>query len=324
MMNHNLFRRLIRYSKIIVTVILLNVSGFSSIRAQDSLNRIPELNNHVFTYISNIRYPFTNTSFTTNIGIGNADNLNFDINDINGQQILGINGSLAFAHLSFHYQQRIRDWVALYLDAGLSTRLGTDVFSLLSQGINTVSIFKIGWLVRMVQEDKFTLTSNIGITNSSGTFINIRRFVQDVLNNVPNPSIASSAPVLSGDIGLQFAYGFNSVMGLTLESNLTFGESYDRGNAEIKYAFKSAFDLNFKRRYNVPLGFILSYTILTNPEIVYTDDGYGQITGLKLVYTGTNDFLVGIEQSLMSIPLEEVDKQSSFLVSLISIRYYFN
>ncbi|MBS0000256.1 MAG: hypothetical protein KFF73_14845 [Cyclobacteriaceae bacterium] len=55
--------------------------------------------------------------------IGNADNLSYEIEDINGQPIAGIEGSLTFASLSFNYQQRIRDWVALYLYGGLSTRL---------------------------------------------------------------------------------------------------------------------------------------------------------------------------------------------------------
>jgi len=317
----------LRYFKTVIKsfmgLVLLG-AAVSPVHAQESGNKIPELNDHVFVYMSNIKYPFTNTTFTTNLGIGSADNLSYEIGDINGQPITGIKGNLTFAHLSFDYQQRIRDWIALYLNGGLTARLGTDVFSLLSQGINTVTTFRIGWLVRIAKGEKYALSGTIGLNNSSGTFINIRRFVEDIVNNVPNPSITTDAPVLLGDFGLQFAYGLNEVIGLGFDGNFAFGESFDRQDADLRYALKGAIDFNFKGRYNVPLGIVLGYSLVSQPELVYTNKGTAQIGSIKLTYTGTNDFLIGLESSMMNIPLEDVDQKSRFQVALISIRYYFN
>ncbi len=292
--------------------------------AQESENNIPELNDHVFVYSSNLKYPFTNTNFTTNLGFGSASNLNYEINDIDGQPIAGINGNLIFANLSFEYQQRIRDWIALYLEGGLTARLGSDVFSLLSQGVNTVTVFKIGWMIKLIEGEKYALSGNIGINNYSGTFISITDFVDDVINNVPNPSISKSAPVLLGEAGLQFAYGFNEMIGLTLEGRLGIGESFDRKESDLRYALMGGLDFNFKRKYNVPLGLVLGYNLVSQPQLVYVNKGTAQITSLKIAYTGTRDFLIGIEASMMNIPLENVEQKSRFVVALLSMRYYFN
>lgn len=306
-----------------ITGFLLIVICAGSAYSQEERNRIPELNEHVFTYMSNLKYPFTNSLFTSNLGIGSADNLSYTIEDINGQPIYGVKGNLTYAHLSFNYQQRIREWIALYLYGSLSTRLGTDVFSLLSQGVNAVSSFRIGWMIRIAEGEKYALSGTIGLNNSSGTFINIRRFVEDIINQVPNPSITTDVPILLGDFGLQFAYGFNEVIGLNLDSNLSFGESFDRGNADFRYALKGAFDFNFIK-YRVPLGLVLSGSLVSQPELVYTENGTAQIYAFKLSYTGTKDFLIGVEASQMNIPLEDVDQKSRFKVGLISLRYYFN
>jgi hypothetical protein len=148
--------------------------------------------------------------------------------------------------------------------------------------------------------------------------------VEDIVNNVPNPSITTDAPVLLGDFGLQFAYGLNEVIGLGFVGNFAFGESFDRQDADLRYALKGAIDFNFKGRYNVPLGIVLGYSLVSQPELVYTNKGTAQIGSIKLTYTGTNDFLIGLESSMMNIPLEDVDQKSRFRVAMISIRYYFN
>ena len=305
---------------IIILIGSFTVYGY----AQESGNKIPELNDHVFTYFSSLKSPFTNTSFTTNLGFGSASNLSYEITDINGQPIAGINGSLIFTTLSFDYQQRVRDWIAMYLHGGLTARLGSDVFSLLSQGVNTVTTFKIGWIIKLIEGEKYALSGNIGINNYSGTFINIQRFLEDVINNVPNPSISASAPVLLGEAGLQFAYGFNEVIGLSLEGTLGVGESFDRKDSDLRYALKGGLDFNFKHKYDVPLGLALGYNLVSQPQLVYINKGTAQITGFKLSYTGTRDYLIGIETHLMNIPLENVDEKSRFLVALLSMRYYFN
>lgn len=308
--------------KFIGLILLGLVAGM--VQAQESGNKIPELNDHVFVYMASVKYPFTNTIFTTNLGIGNANNLSYEIEDINGQPIFGINGNLTFAHLSFDYQQRVRDWVALYLYGGLTARLGTDVFSLLSQGVNAVTSFKIGWLIRMAESEKYALSGTIGLNNSSGIFINIRRFVEDIINQVPSPSITTDVPILLGDFGIQFAYGFNEVIGLSLDGNLSIGESFDRKDPDFRYALKGILDFNFKGKYNIPLGVALGYSMISQPELVYTEQGTAQISNVKIAYTGTHDFIIGIASSMTDIPLEDVDQKSRFITTALSIRYYFN
>jgi hypothetical protein len=303
------------------TLLIVLSAGFAY--SQEEPNRIPELNRHVFTYISNIKYPFTNTAFTTNLGFGSANNLSYNIGNINGRPIAGLNGSLTFAHLSFDYQQRVRDWIALYMSGSLTTRLGTNLFSLLSQGVNAVSSFRIGWLIRIAEGEKYALSGTIGLNNSSGTFINLRKFAEDIINRVPNPSITTDVPIMLGDFGLQFAYGFNQVIGLNLDGNVSFGESFDRGDPDLRYALKTAFDFNFIK-YRVPLGLVFSGSLVSQPELVYTENGTASIVGVKLSYTGTRDFLLGVEATRMSIPLEDVDQKSHFKVGMISMRYYFN
>ena len=311
-------------NRINLIFLFILISIVPSIYAQEAVSKIPELNGHVFPYFSNIRSPFTNTSINLNIGVGSADNLYYEITGVGGQPLIGLKGELLFANLSFQYQQRIRDWVALYVNGTLSTRLGTNVFSLISTGINTVSGTEIGWLFRLAHGKKYILSGSVEMTSYSGNFIDIRGFVEDLINQVPNPSISSDVPVLLGGAGLRFSYALNRVIGLGATGDLFYGESFVRGDEDLLYGLNGMIDLNFYGKYQVPIGLILTTGIAKHPSIVYTDQGFATISSLMINYTGTSDFLVGLDMNWMKIPIERINQDSKFLLMGLTMKYYFN
>jgi hypothetical protein len=71
--------------------------------------------------------------------------------------------------MSLGYQQQVREWLAAYINFSLSTRVGTELQSLLSQGINTLTSFEIGWNIKLIDGDKYTFSTVVELQNNEGS-----------------------------------------------------------------------------------------------------------------------------------------------------------
>ena len=82
-------------------------------------------------------------------------------------------------------------------------------------------------------------------------------------------------------------------------------------------------DLDFYRKYSVPLGFAFSATITSMSNVVYTQDSYAKLMRAKIAYTKSADFNLGIEVSYMKIPLFNQEKPPTAVSVALTSRFYF-
>jgi hypothetical protein len=293
-------------------------------QAQQEVRNIPSLNNHEFIGTTIVKLPFNNTSFEMDLGVGSTVDFTFPLVEIDGQPVIGLDGDIFFALLGFKYSQKIRKGFSFNVNYSLAARIGTNVQSVLVHGINTVSGYKAGVMFKLFENKKHRLSGSVDLYNSSGSFINIKRFVQDILDSIPNPSISQDVPVLLGSAGLYHAWGLTTVTGINFHAVLAYGESFDRKREEFRYDLGIGFDFNFYRRYNIPIGVSLSYNALTQPDLVYLESEAAHVAALKIAFTGTPDFILAVENATMSVPVEESSNQPFFLVTGVSMKYYFN
>jgi len=158
------------------------------LKAQDAGGEKPELNNHMFIPLTDFNSAFPKTRITVPIGLGTTSNFDFPL--LEDIDTLGnAKGDMLFVQLGFGYSQRIRDWVSFYMNAGLAARLGTNVESILSQGFNTVIQVELGSVIRLYRTDRTTLSISVSVNNYNANIIDIRAFVKDVVNGIPDPEV---------------------------------------------------------------------------------------------------------------------------------------
>jgi len=258
------------------------------------------------------------------LGIGSTSNFDFDIQNPGLDTLEGIDGEVLFANLGIMYSQRLQDWISFYLSLGLTARLGTNVESILSQGFNTVINVEIGSMIKLYQSKKTQLSLSIEVQNNDANFVDIKSFVEDIIAEAPDPKIVRQIPALTAGGGLHFAWGINDLFGVRAEGTYAYGETFTRGQSGGRYSFKSGFDVDFNKRFQVPLGVAFTYIITTEPEIVYVDDRSGRMFFWKLSYTGRQDFGLGIESGVMILPFENLEEKPKVSMVSFTMSYFFN
>lgn len=296
----------------------------SGINAQEVQGERPSLNDHTFVPISSIHSPFTNTLITMPLGIGSTMGFDFPLSDSGLDTIQGLSGEVLFANLGFHYTQKVQDWIAFYLRLGLTARLGTNFESIISQGFNTVVNLEVGSMIKLVESKKTVLSLSVQVQNYSSNFIDINGFVRDIIEGNPDPQIVRDIPALTAGGGLHFAWGINDLFGIRAESSYAYGETFTRGQSQNRYSLMGGFDVDFYKRFNVPIGVGFTYTVTTEPEIVYVDDRSGKLVFWKLAYTGRKDFDIGIEGGFMILPFENIEEKPKVSIASITMSYFFN
>lgn len=306
---------------------ILIISFFAcslGIAQTEQINNIPNLNGHYFVPNMNIPSPFIKSHFGMNLGIAGSTDFENIILEIEGEKIIGLKGSLIFADLNFDYQQKIKDWIAFYAEVGLTARIGTELQSMLTQGVNTVSAFKMGWLVKLAHHEKYMLSANIQVNNYSANFINIGEFVKDIVRDTTVTSISKNVPILNGGLGLRFAYGINELFGFQAHASAVYGESFERGVSDLIYNAGGSFDMNLATKTKVPLGFSVFFVSSSLPDIVQVKGKSSSNTGFKISYTGGPHINIGLEISRISVPIPNVDEKVNSSGVFITSKYYFN
>ena len=159
---------------LIVTVFLYTLAFAQS----DSIKR-PKVGDHTFTPVSYSNLPFTNTYLYTTTGVGQSLDLVHQLDPLDGTKLIGLQGEVSFIDIGFSYQQRVRDWLAVYISLNLSARLGTELQSILLQGVNTVSGFEIGWHIRLLESDKVALSTVVELENLFPVLDRAKDFLRD-------------------------------------------------------------------------------------------------------------------------------------------------
>jgi hypothetical protein len=312
----------LKYPKHLLIIFIILLLGRYAEAQTEGSKRIT-LGSHVFTPITYSPLPSSSTYFNMVTSYGQTINLFHYFPEYEFLEIIGLEGEVTFVDLHFSYQQRIRDWLAAYINLGLAARLGTEVQSILSQGFNTINSFELGWQIKLVEKDNFAIGATAELQNYNGNFINILGFVRDIKNDHPDPKISESIPVLTIGSGLRFAYGFNDLIGMSALTEFSYGETYLRGKNDLAFIAGAGLDLNFYPRYNVPLGLIINYNLTSQPEFVYVTGRSAHIWKIKIAYTKASDFSLGVEYSILKMPMPNVQKDPVAYSLALASRFYF-
>ncbi len=318
---------------IILVNILLALSS-SSLFAQNSTSQekhngtIPILNDHKFVLNPFVKSPFITTNIRNTLGFGEAIGLQVPIIEINGDPLVGLRGSLLFINLEFEYQYGVNDWLGMFAKFGVTSRLGDNAQTLLSQGVNATTELELGWLVKLYKSDKVMLSTTLNLWNSNGTLLNLFDFVKGVVDSggfTPENKMVISRNFIVGGLGFRLAWAPSKLFGVSLLSEFAYGESVDRRNDnDFYYTFATSTDFDLLNVSDIPIGFALGFKI--NSFVNGSDptiEGLAPQFFLRTSYTGTNNFLISLDISYMKIALKNKNQSLNSTNIKINMEYYF-
>lgn len=283
----------------------------------------PNLNGHVFPSLSNFRSSFITTSLKANLGYGITSPLKIGGITIGDHEQYTFEGQIIFLNMDVQYQQRFNPWLAMNISLAMVGRVGADMSTILANGVNTINGGRIGWLIRIKQSKKFNLSGAVQITNLNGSFINVKEYFEDVINDVPDPTVVKKVPSMSLGVGLLGAWAISPVFGMQFHGDYAYGESFERDVEGGYFSFGLNVDADLNPIQNVPLGIALGYTLTSAPEVMMADNGYANLMVGKIGYTGSDEFELGLQYTYYKINLESVEGSPSVSSFTLLLKFYF-
>lgn len=296
---------------------------FAQTDIPDTKKKVPTLNGHTFPSSSHFNSSFITTNLHADLGFGTTSILKIPGIIIDDYEILAFEGKLLFFNMSVQYQQRFTPWLALYFTLQASGRVGTDMSTILADGVNTLSGGDIGWLIRITHNKKFNLSGTINVKNITGNFINVSDYFEDLINNVPDPRVSQTIPAMAVGVGIRGAYAFNPTFGLQFQGDYYYGESFIRSKTKGFFDAGVMGDMDFLPKHHTAVGLALGYGITTAPEIVMDADGLSHLITAKIGYTGSDDFELGIQYTYFNVELQSVEEKPFVSKILLLLKFYF-
>ena len=282
------------------------------------------LGDHYFTPNNTLKQPFILTHVRMSLGIGGINDIRFPLIEIADQQLLYVEGSILAALLSFEYQHAVKDWLGVFLRFGLLGRLGSDIGTLVTQGINYTTAFDIGWMIRVYRKDKFAFSTSIGVSNGDYSIISLQNFVDDIISGSPNARLVTQNNVLFGLLGFKAAYGFTKFFGLNGVVDIGYGETIQR---ELQNTFFNVVginaDMDFREIIKAPLSLSVGYLHTTYPQNNNDVIFDGNILFTQINYIGRTNFILSLDLSV-SRELAGRNNETLWLnTTEFSMRYLF-
>jgi len=312
--------------RICILSILLCCAGIIAAQSADPApekERSPSLNGHKFLTSTYMRSSFVSTSFMSHVGFGTTSLLEVPGLEIGDYEIFRFQGQIVFFDLDVEYQQRFTPWLAMYFSMKVSGRAGTDVSTMLVDGVNALSGGDIGWLINIMQTEKFNLSGTVSLANLSGSFINISQYIEEIVDDEPYPTLTKTVPSLIAGVGLRSAYAFNPAFGLQANLDYGYGESFERDLTRSFFKLGLMGDVDFNPKRNVPLGLGLGYTLSSAPEVVMNEGGSSNLFLGRIGYTGSDDFELGLQITYYDLNLTRVEGKSFVTKAMLSFKFYF-
>ena len=284
----------------------------------------PKLGGHTFVSTDLVPDAFVRTYVRNSLGYSMTPEFDYPPIVVGGDTLVALNGSLAYALLGMEYQQAIRDWIAVRAALGLRTRLGTQMSSLVNEGVNVTSGLELGWLVRIRETSRTSLVGTLDVTRQTLTLIDLRQFTEDVIDGVPDPSLIDNVPTVRSNAGLRFAWAMSHSFGMTVLAEGSYGESPRRDQADSwENGFGASVDLDGGAAWGVPIGLVAAYRQTSLPALTTVDHGSVRQTLLRIAYTGKPDFLIALD---ITGVLDRDNRESDSVWAggaAFSLRYYF-
>jgi hypothetical protein len=284
----------------------------------------PSLAGHTFVSTDIVPDAFVRGYLRTSVGYAQAAHIDYPPLIVHGDTLKALDGNLVYALLGFEYQHALRDWMAVRVGFNMRSRLGTQVASLVSEGVTVTSGLDFGWLARLRQTQRTSLCGSLAVANQTVTIIDPRQFAEDVGDGVPNARLVDDVPTVRTAGSLRYAWAISRPFGLTLLAEGSYGESpRRRGLDSWEYGLGGSVDFDAGAAWNVPVGVALAYRRTSLPLMTTADDSDASETVLRLAYNGKSDFLVSLD--ILGVLGRENSKAESVWAGgvAVAMRYYF-
>ena len=290
----------------------------------------PTLNGHSFSNISSLKSPFINSSFNIIVGAGQSVGFELPAIEIDTFKFKPVKGDVAFSVINFEYKAKLRDWLSFWIDFQLNGRLGTELRSVFSQGVNVSTGYEFGWLFKLWENHKNMLSGAVKVVNMNYSVIDLKGYVENIIQTgeiSDNNILFQSVPSLSFSGELRHAVAFNKSLGLSSYIEFGAGEPINRDeDLETMLLLGVAADYDLLPKSDIPIGFSLGYFQNSKPKL--SDERFTNPQNIisKISYTGSKDMNAGIEISYeWSKP--NVSNTDSIILKFVNIygnfRYYF-
>lgn len=319
MRTSNAVRRVLRLSAPAVACAL----AFAAPSAAQDIAR-PHLDGHTFLSTDLVPDAFVRTNLRNSLGYAQALDVEYPSVVIDGDTLIALDGSLVYAVLDFDVEYAVKEWVSLRARINARTRVGTDVPSILLDGLTVGTILDLGWKFRVRETTSTSLVASAGFMNGTFTRIDIEGFVEDVVNDVPDPSLIDDIPVTRAKGGLHYAWAISRPVGLTLMAEGSYGDTPWRDVDEgWEYSYGAAVDVDGKPLAGVPLGVGLGFRQTSLPELSATSANVARSAVVRVAFNAQPDFLVGVDLTMNRT--KEIDGRDPISAGGVSLtlKYWF-
>jgi hypothetical protein len=328
-----------KINKILLMLFFFSCIALSSITpAQESDNTdipiqssdttyLPSRGNHVFTSISSVDDPFVSTKFYLGFGIAEIVETEIPITIGEYSKTIKFEPDIFYSTGGIEFQYAIRNWAAVNIKASGLARLGNNFLSLASEGVSAASVYSLGWLFRIAENEDLMFSATIALQITDLTFIDL--FAQSDTTITPIDTLIGRQVVtdyqsLTTQADLRFAVRFSDVFGLLTKLSGGFGDAYNaEGRGQFQYNFGLAFSIDLRNWIHIPFGLGLGGTIISN-DWRFNDAKPPVITGnINIAFYNRNDFTLGLENYVQIIEPQQYQQTLNILYSRIYISYYF-
>lgn len=313
-------------SKIIIALLFMalftdSINTFAS--EPDSVHaKIPTLNGHGFFPLGRAGGPFISSFLKISVGAAQTEPIDFGVLEINGREIYNFDGTVLYSDIDIEFQQKIKDWLGIYFRYRSAARFGAQISSIYSEGLNTVSGYELGWIIKVSEGKKHFLSTHLQLSDYKTNYIYLDRFILNVIRDTVISS-SENIPALFGAAGIHLALAPNDLIGFCFNGSVGYGESFNRDNSRIFARFGVSTDIDLYKRTPIPLGIGLQSSISSFPSYDQLEDKYTNLTGVKLAYTGSNEYIIGIETAWGILPIKTRGTKVNAILINLQFHLYF-
>jgi hypothetical protein len=179
----------------------------------------------------------------------------------------------------------------------------------------------------MLQNKKMILSSNINLSKSAYTTMDMKSFIQTIIDSggiTKDNRLVQYVPLVRGGIGLNYSYVFNRTFGATAKLYVDYGESAKREDSDvINYLYGIAFDADLLPSYNVPLGFLLGFHHTSIPQVKESVSRDPNEVLFQINYTGKKYVNIGTELSYQWYKPDNYESNLNFFTIGLNTTIYF-
>lgn len=293
---------------------------------------LPKLNGHKFISNTLIPNPFIKSKISSNLGFATSLEtqiplLRFDSLIGNGNNALELNADVGLATGAFEFSYAIKDWASIWINFSGIGRFGTNTATIFATGVTANSSFESGMLFKIKEFKTSMISSSIKIDNSNSTVLNLYQYIKNIIDStdLDRNNLTQNYNSLTGNIDLRFAYAPSPKWSILAFIDGGYGEVINVDSIENKFSYSLGGSVNYDLGLTTSLPFGIGGAVRINsntPTLQYST-ALTQYYMLQLVYTGSRDFLIGLESNYVRIPTKLQDVTINLSSFNLNWSYYF-